>query len=120
MARPRKREVAERHLPQNLDDVSALPAHEYKRLINELWVPHLAELMMKELEVALGDGKQASDARARIQDRIVGKVPQQLQQDSSMKIQITVRPVESADAVGEVPAPPTLTLLPESYTVEDA
>jgi hypothetical protein len=117
VARPRNREVAARALPQDLNDTN-IPASVYKELIRELWVPHLGELMMKELEIALGDSKQASDARARIQDRIAGKVPQQVQQDSSMSISISIRPVHSSDEA-KLPPPPAITLIPDAYRVEE-
>ena len=66
----------------------------FKNAMKTYWEPHLAEMMAKDLELALsnndGDKKIAAEARERIYNRVYGRPSEVTKQDSGMNIIINL------------------------------
>ncbi len=81
---------------QSSEDEGGLSLVEFRLLLNQYWVPHLPELLAKELSVALSDeGKNGAEARKHIFDRLVGKPVEQVRQETKQTINIILRQVET-------------------------
>ena len=71
----------------------------------ELYViPHLPDLLMKEVEVALSDSRDAGLARARLFDRLWGNVRDTIRGDTGTNIQIIIHP----PAIGQTQPDPQI------------
>ncbi len=90
--------MARRVMTGGNGEEAGLSLAEFRLLLNQYWVPHLPELLAKELTVALSDeGKNGAEARKHIFDRLVGKPVEQVRQETKQTINIILRQVDSAE-----------------------
>jgi hypothetical protein len=81
---------------------AAFTSDEFAELAQRIWVPALADMMLKDVELALKDvnDKGAADARERIYNRLVGKPTETVKQESKQMIQIVIKP--APNVAGEI------------------
>lgn len=73
----------------------------YTSLIKKYWEPYLPELLLKQAEEAMGEGRDAQKAREDILNRLMGRPAEQIKQDGNLSITINIKSVDSIEADDE-------------------